>query len=165
MSEEPEPTVIEPQSEEIKHSKKRFPKLKKKPNKSKVLKTSMFVALVVLSGISVYFYSQYRQVKNNPKEVVAQQNKQETQEVLGAVKSAIIIEESEQPTVARVDDPEKLKKTNAEFYKNVQKGDYLIIYPKRAIIYRQSNDQIVNVAPIINTADLKKTSQEGTTNQ
>lgn len=62
---------------------------------------------------------------------------------------------------SRVEDPEKLKASNAAFYKDVQVGDYLVIYPKRAIVYRESNDQIVNIAPIINTADLK--ADEGTT--
>ena len=69
--------------------------------------------------------------------------------------------ETEVPTVARVEDPEKLKTSNETFYKDIQKGDYLIIFPKRAIVYRESNDQIINIAPIINTADLK--ADEGTT--
>ena len=57
--------------------------------------------------------------------------------------------------------PEKLKASNETFYKDIQKGDYLIIFPKRAVVYRESNDQIINIAPIINTADLK--ADQGTT--
>jgi hypothetical protein len=108
------------------------------------------VAALGLIG-TVVFYNKYQDVKSNPSQVQKAQNTAETQRVLTELKKVIQIDEKEAPTVARVEDPEKLKKANAEFYKNIQKGDYLIIFPKRAIIYRETSNQLINIAPIINT--------------
>ena len=60
-------------------------------------------------------------------------------------------ESEDQPTVARIEDPAVLQEANEEFYRNAQAGDYLILYPNRAIIFRESENLVVNVAPIINT--------------
>lgn len=113
------------------------------------------VLLVAAIGSSVYFYTQYNDVKNNPSDAIAEKNTEETDRVLTALKAVLLINETDSPTVARVEDPEKLKSSNTEFYKDVQTGDYLIIFPKRAIIFRESSNQVINVAPIINTSELK----------
>lgn len=117
------------------------------------------VVVLALAGTAGFFYKKYNDVKSNPADAISEKNKAETDTVLASLKKRLLISETDAPTVARVEDPEKLKTSNAEFYKDVQNGDYLVIFPKRAIIYRQSNDQIINVAPIINTADLKKADQ------
>lgn len=136
----------------------------KKINTPKPNKTVLIVALVVLFvlavGSSAYFYKQYRNVKNDPASAIKQKNSQETERVLAEVKGVILIESTEAPTIARVEDPDALKKNNEVFYKNVQKGDYLVLYKDRAIIYRESNNQIINVAPIINTAELQAKQAE-----
>lgn len=97
------------------------------------------------------FYQKYQDVKSDPSSAQKAQNSAETKRVLDKLKQVLRIDETEAPTAARVEDPAKLQKANAEFYKNVQKGDYLVIFPKRAIIYRESNNQLINIAPIINT--------------
>lgn len=131
----------------------------KKPNK--VVVTAGLVLLFILAiGSSIYFYTQYKDVKNNPTAAINEKNSQETEKVLAEVKGVILIESTEAPTIARVEDPEALKKNNEVFYKNVQKGDYLVLYKDRAIIYRESNNQIINVAPIINTAELQAKQAE-----
>lgn len=117
----------------------------------------LLVALAVVGLLLMY--KEYRQVKDNPAQAQAAQNSAETQRVLGKVKQVILVEEKDAPTVARVEDPAKLQKANAEFYKNVQKGDYLVIFPKRAIIYRETNNQIVNIAPIINAPAPTKSAE------
>lgn len=136
----------------------------KKPNTKKVDKklliTGLVILLVLAIGSSIYFFMQYQDVKNDPSTAIKEKNSQETEKVLTAVKGVILIESTEKPTIARVEDPAALKKNNEVFYKNVQKGDYLILYKDRAIIYRESNNQIINVAPIINTADLQKKQEE-----
>lgn len=55
---------------------------------------------------------------------------------------------NETPTIARVDDKEKLK--DQPFFKNAENGDRLVIFPesKKAIIYRESSDSIINSGPI-----------------
>ena len=138
------------------------PETSKKSGKGKLIMWVVFV-VVLLSAIGAagYFYKQYQDVKSDPKSAQEEKNKAETQRVIDKLKLGLLITETDAPTVARVEDPEKLKSSNQEFYKDIQKGDYLVIFPKRAIIFRESNEQIINVAPIINTADLK--AKEGTT--
>jgi hypothetical protein len=133
---------------------KKTPK-NKKPRPAWLPKAIVGGVIVLAVGAAVYFYQQYVEVRDNPGQAVAQRNSEETEAVLNDLKAVILIQETETPTVARVDDPAKLKSTNEEFYKNVEKNDYLVIYPKRAILFRQSNGQIINVAPIINTSELQ----------
>jgi hypothetical protein len=142
-------------------------KKSKKLNLKKPSKTFLIVGLAVLFVLtlasSIYFYNQYKIVKDDPTAVIKAKNLKETERVLAEVKGIILIESSEAPTIARVEDPAALQKNNATFYKNVQKGDYLVLYKDRAIIYRESNNQIINVAPIINTAELQQKQAEQTT--
>lgn len=118
--------------------------------KNGLVAAAVGLALVGLVGTFV-FYQKYQDVKSDPSSAQKAQNSAETKRVLDKLKQVLRIDETEAPTVARVEDPAKLQKANAEFYKNVQKGDYLVIFPKRAIIYRESNNQLINIAPIINT--------------
>jgi hypothetical protein len=142
-------------------------KKSKKLNLKKPSKTFLIVGLAVLFILtlasSIYFYNQYKTVKDDPTAAIKAKNLKETERVLAEVKGIILIESSDAPTIARVEDPAALQKNNATFYKNVQKGDYLVLYKDRAIIYRESNNQIINVAPIINTAELQQKQAEQTT--
>lgn len=138
-------------------SERRNKVMPKLPLNNKVGKILVVLVLVALAALAGWLYKQNRDLKANPSSAQSEKNKAETARVLDKLKESLLVQETEQPTVARVEDPEKLKKTNADFYKNIQKGDYLVIFPKRAIIYREANRQIINIAPIINTADLKST--------
>ncbi len=135
----------------------------KKIKSKNVLSILLLILLLGAGGSAVYFYNQYHKIKSDPVQAQNDKNKAETQRVLDKLKLVILITESEQPTVARVEDTVKLQESNKEFYKDVQRGDYLVIFPKRAIIYRENSNQIINVAPIINTSDVQKTTtQSGT---
>jgi hypothetical protein len=137
----------------------------KDTNKKKVNLNSKFLpwiilVVVLIAGIGGVFY--YKNQADNVDPVAAQkeQNQAETERVLAALKLILNVTETDAPTVARVEDPAKLQASNPEFYKNVQTGDYLIIFPKRAIIFRESSNQIINIAPIINTSDLEQKQAE-----
>lgn len=136
-----------------------------KKSKKFLLPVVAVVLIVAFALAAGYFYKQYQDVKKDPETAKQEKNKAETQRVMDKLKASILLTEQDAPTVARIEDPEKLKNSNKEFYKDIQKGDYLIIYPKRAIVYRESNDQIINIAPIINASDLQKKQAEtqGTT--
>ncbi len=135
-------------------------KKKRKMNAKLLPWVLLLLVLVVGAGGTMYYKNRAEKVESDPSSVQKEKNQAETDRVLGALTKVILIEETDKPTVARVDDPEKLKKSNETFYKNIQQNDYLVIYPKRAIIYRESNNQIINVAPIINTSDLQKKQAE-----
>ena len=149
-----EPITVRKESPQVPKEDK---KSSKRPTLLKKLWLKLVFGLLLLAavGSAAYFYMQYRDVRDNPTQAVAQRNSEETDRVLTKLKSVLRIDETDAPTVARVDDPAKLKATNEDFYRNVEKGDYLILYPKRAILFREANSQIINVAPIINTSELQ----------
>ena len=141
---------IDNAQDEVKQNRGRFAIPGKVKNNKLLFAVLALVAVLGVVG-TVIFYNKYQGVKSNPSQAQKAQNSAETQRVLAELKKVLRVDETEAPTVARVEDPAKLKKANAEFYKHVEKGDYLVIFPKRAIIYRESNNQIINIAPIINT--------------
>ena len=119
-----------------------------KPKNSQNLKSQLYVILAVLvvvsAGMAFYFYRQLSQLKNNP-QVVAQK---EVQEVVAEVSKVMVLPTGEEPTVATVSDPEKLK--GQAFFVNAQKGDKVLIYTnaRKAILYRPSEGKIIEVAPL-----------------
>jgi hypothetical protein len=122
----------------------------------------LLLMLVLASGLAgtMYYKNRAEKVEADPTIAQKEKNDAETDRVLAGLKKILFIGETDKPTVARIEDPEKLKSSNATFYKDVLKGDYLVIYPKRAIIYRESNNQIMNIAPIINTSELEQKQKE-----
>ena len=63
-------------------------------------------------------------------------------EILTRVGKHTDLPSNEPEAVVRVQDPNTLKKQNS-FYENVKEGDYIIIYPKMAVIYDLRNDSII----------------------
>lgn len=132
-----------------------------KPPKSKKTKKPIFIAiLVVLVLASVaaagYYYSQYQDIKKNPQQVTID----ETKAIVAKVSKSLTLPEKEQPTLATVLDKEKLK--DQAFFKDAQNGDKILIYTeaKKAIIYRESEDKIINVGPILLNSDTKETKKQ-----
>ncbi len=105
-------------------------------------------AFVVLAIIpSIYFYSQYQQAQarlNNPTLFAAQ----EAKKYIDEVGKLMVLPSDETPTVATVNDKDKLK--NQPFFANAENGDKVLIYTsaKKAILFRPSIDKIIEVAPI-----------------
>ncbi len=121
------------------------------------LKIILMIFLVILSlGLSAYFWNEARQAKSQTPQAVQERNSKETERILDKLKAVLLIDDEGQPTVARVDNPDKLKKDNPDFYKNAQKDDYIIVYKQRAIIFRNNDrGKIINIAPIVNTNKTK----------
>jgi flagellar basal body-associated protein FliL len=55
----------------------------------------------------------------------------------------------QKPAVATIVDADKVRESNKEFYADAQKDDALIVYSNRAILYRESSNKIINIAPIV----------------
>lgn len=116
--------------------------------KNKII-LSIFVLLVVAgsAGTSYYFYTKYQaaqQALNNP-ELAAQD---EVQQITNKLGKLIELPQDEEPSVATVLDHEKLK--DQQFFTSAQDGDKVVIYTKamKAILYRPSDNKIIEVAPI-----------------
>lgn len=114
----------------------------------------LFVFLVISAlGGAGYSYMKYQDLKSNSVSNYTDQSKIKSEQIIQDLGKVLLITEQDAPTVARVDNPGLLMSSNPEFYKDVQVDDYIIVYTARAIIYRTSNNQIINIAPIVITAD------------
>lgn len=63
------------------------------------------IPLFIMGVVAINYYYQYQLLKNNPQKVV----QQETADLVAAVSKLIVLPDGEEPTVATVSDPEKLK--------------------------------------------------------
>lgn len=118
----------------------------KKTNWFSVRNITVGVALlaVVVGGLSYYFYVQ----ANNDPQKAAQA---EVKNLVSAVGKLMVLPSDEQPIIATVADPEKLK--DQPFFADAKKGDKVMIYnnAKKAILYDPAANRIVNVAPLGNS--------------
>ncbi len=122
-------------------------------NNKKTLRPNLTYVLLALSLFAAVFFFILYQGEKKDGSSLSEQNKQDiSSQVLTDLKKIFYIKTTDQPTVAAIDDIEKLRETNPQFYDGVNNGDYLILYPQRAIVYRHSENIVVNVAPIVGGA-------------
>jgi len=113
--------------------------------KSEKLNKFIIIAIILILGCTTcYFYYQFVKIKQDPQKVA----KEETKNLLAQISQIIVLPEGEEPTVATVTDPERLK--DQPFFAKAKKGDKVLIYTnaKKAILYDPQNKKIVEVAPI-----------------
>jgi hypothetical protein len=158
MSVNDENQMIDTSAHKPKKKTARKFRLKKPPMNWKVILTITIVAISI--GTAAYFWNEARNTHNQSPETVATKNQEESDKVVESLGKILYLDGDSKPTVARIENPEILRNTNAEFYKNTQAGDYLVLYPNRAIIYRLSENQIINFAPIINTSQITPDQQQ-----
>lgn len=79
----------------------------------------------------------------------AKLTEQLTQAVVDKVAAILLVPADETPTVAQIDDPDKLRQEDAAFYADAKKGDYILLYKTRAVLYRESENKIIKEAPIV----------------
>lgn len=123
-------------------------------------KLALFVLILVIAGGGIFFFRQYQNAVRNPQAQIEQNNSRETKEVVSKLSKILLLPSDKQPTVAKVEDVEKLKKSNENFYKDVTKDDYLVLYTDRAIIYRKKENKIINIAPIVDTSKVQAETPE-----
>ncbi len=120
--------------------------------KSALSKGSFYVIVVilaVLAGGSVYGALKYRELA---RELADLKTRATTNTDIAALVAEVgrlmILPTGEQPTIATVNEVEKLKAQ--PFFVNAQNGDKVLVYAsaKRAILYRPSEKKIVEVAPV-----------------
>lgn len=68
--------------------------------------------------------------------------------IVSEVSKIYAVPANEQPTVALVQDKNKLK--NQYFFSDVENGDYILVYSgkKIAMVYREREHKLINVGPI-----------------
>jgi len=118
----------------------------------------VFIILVILAvaGIagSGYLYRRVRALENP--DAIAQQQVKDT---VADVSKVLVLPTDETPTLATVADPEKLK--DQPFFAHAQAGDVVLIYSnaKRAILWRPSTKQVVEVSPLNTPTGTASTTQ------
>lgn len=119
------------------------PRYKRSPLAVIVLVSILLIAIAAAG----YFYLKVKKLET----VTSGQDS--SQALLDQVSKLIILPQDEQPTIATVTDTEKLK--DQAFFANAQAGDKVIIYTtaKKAILFRPSENKIVEVAPLNINAD------------
>ncbi|TSC76185.1 MAG: hypothetical protein G01um101431_806 [Parcubacteria group bacterium Gr01-1014_31] len=118
----------------------------------------MVVFILIFAVASLYFFSQWGAAKTQIKRLQAEladvrQNpgkaaREETVSLLQRVGKLMVLPEGEEPTVATVNDPERLKAQ--PFFAKAKQGDKVLIYTnaKKAILYDPVANLIVEVAPV-----------------
>ena len=113
--------------------------------------------LVIVTAASLvvagYFYTEMNRIKANPQAVMATVAANELKEVMAKVGRLVVLPADEEPTLATVADPEKLK--DQPFFTNAKTGDKVLVYNKaqKAILYDPVQDKIIEIAPITSTSN------------
>lgn len=127
----------------------------KKLNSSKVIAIIALVVAVASIGFATLQYSETQKLKT------AEGQKQVADDEAKALKakvSKLMQLPDENPTVATIQDISKLK--DQAFFDDAKNGDKVLIFTeaKKAIIYRESENKIINSGPIAVTSDNKASS-------
>lgn len=134
----------------------------------KLSSLTVVLILVLAGGVSFYFYSQYQKAQDalrNPSAAAVE----EAKTLVEKVGKLYALPQGETPTLATVSDKSKL--ADQSFFAHAENGDKVLIYnqAKKAILYRPSTNQIIEVAPVNNApevagaADTQTASSSGTT--
>ncbi|MFO0702922.1 MAG: hypothetical protein U0514_03645 [Candidatus Andersenbacteria bacterium] len=115
---------------------------------------ALAVALAIVVGQNIALQSPAHQ---------QQQNLNTNHALVEKVRKLILLPD-EQPSIASIVDIAKLKEGNATFYQDAQNGDTLLIYSTKAVIYRESINQVINIAPVNIAPSPKGTSSTSNSN-
>lgn len=119
-----------------------------KINKKSIIFSLVVMALLALAAApSYYFYREYKRAQlqlTNPSKAA----QIEVDETIKKIGKLIVLPAEEVPSFATVSDASKLQ--NQDFFKNAQNGDKVLIYSKakKAILYRPSENRLVDVSPL-----------------
>lgn len=121
----------------------------KKPHiryKKVILASLLIVVIMLLVGISVFFYTKYSTTQALLKNFGQEQDK--VGGIVTKVGKHYELPKTEQVTLATVSDITKLQ--GQPFFAKAQNNDKVLIYEKigLAILYREKIDRIINVGPI-----------------
>lgn len=109
-------------------------------------KFSRFVFILAILSIiaAAFFLFKFIELKQNPAKEIDKQ----TKDLVYRVSKLVVLPQNEVPTIATVNDPEKLK--DQLFFVNAKKGYKILIYTnaKKAILYDPIENKIIEIAPI-----------------
>lgn len=84
----------------------------------------------------------------SPAQLQQEQYAAELKRILGNVSQLTNIDPTVQPQLATVVDPDVLQESQPEIYKDALKGDKVLAYPDKVIIYRPTTNTIIYEGPL-----------------
>lgn len=122
-------------------------------------KTAVIIALVIAAAGVGFGVSQYNEAQKLKTPAGVQQANDNEANALKAKVAILMQLPNEKPTIATVKDITKLK--DQAFFKDAQNGDKVLIFTaaRKAVIYRDSTNKIINSGPIAVTSDQKTATQ------
>ncbi len=117
---------------------------------SKVIVILALLIAILSTGFAVYQYNQTQQLKTPEG---AQKVAADEANALKAKVAQLMTLPSEKPTIATIKDITKLK--DQPFFNGAKNGDKVLIFTeaRKAVIYRESENKIINSGPIAVTSD------------
>ena len=126
------------------------PRSKRPAKKSKSKLIAIIVAIILLAAAGYFVMNRSGSGEPQTEEQAAAAAEAEIAELEERIQRLIVLPSEETPVLATITDAEALR-AEQPFYASVEDGDKLLIYlsNQRAVIYRPSQDVLVNVGPII----------------
>ena len=115
---------------------------------NKIMKTKsnliLVGAFILLCIVALFFYNKSSDLKSGQ----INSSEQEVKDLVLSVSKLILLPQNEVPTVATVNDPDKLK--DQPFFAKAKVGDKVLLYAnaKRAYLYNPTENKIMEIAPI-----------------
>jgi hypothetical protein len=118
-----------------------------------IVTTLLVIIVVALGGAVFYLFKERQDYKNELNKLqdpayLEQIQKEQNQQIVEGIRKIMLLPE-EEPAIFTIVDNEGLKKENPEFYKNSVNGDRILVFSKMAVIYRDAENKIINVAPVV----------------
>jgi hypothetical protein len=135
---------------------------RKKLNKKSIITLILLVILIALGTVLVVQRLELNRLADPA--ASAEQTRQSADRLRDKV-SKIMQVPDETPTIATVQDVDKLREQ--DFFKDAENGDKVLIFTsaKRAIIYREGQNRIINSGPIVLTGNDVESTPESQSNQ
>jgi hypothetical protein len=108
---------------------------------------ALWLVVVLLAGAMIYVGTINRSLRGA--DAAMSEPEKYNAEIINKIERLIILPLGEQPALAHLTDVTKLRQQNPDFYVDAINGDVLLVYTKKAFIYRESEDRLINVAPVI----------------
>ncbi len=129
-------------------------------NASKPFFLIIIIGIVLIAAVIVliqYFLNGNQAVDISQETKQAEQVSQtqpisDLQDLKNRVGQLIEVNNEEDPTIATVNDPEILRQSQPDFYKDAVVGDRLLVWSDKAVLYSTKKDKLLSVMLINNSA-------------
>lgn len=136
---------------ETKQIKEKIGGLKRESKRTigKLIGIILIVIVLIGAGYVILWKTGYLETLRIAKQLQEQkQLSKEDKAVLDQLKTIMDLPEDTTPMMALINDADKLREEQPDFFEKAKYGDRLVIYPDMAIIYDYSANKIIHVGPV-----------------